>query len=485
MRYLSGNVEFVLILCEALETAGLADRRLKLLRAAHRRSPDTPGLLEKLVVAEATCGKPDIAKRLLEDMPTKKSHAKAFSPAWEAIIKSRIRRGDTKGAEKILKGLGDLTDTDTRFAVLWCRVLHLQGRGSDAIEHARRATKKTPDAPTPYIVLGTVYRSLGMSRKALISIQKGIDLGGGPEARLQLAMVLWEGGFPEAASKHFVKIKNAKVLSGQLRQQVDTCIARMGGEVAGPRKSGLRPVIETLISQITPPARYQRKLVRQIHLSTYAIARYAGVVAGAAQMFSTADERGRFKNAFEATLRPPGDDYAVLQSELRNAVEAFAGAMSALVPDAKTEVDKVRSAYVSSIAERPGIFDHLARAASAQADMAAAALRSHPKQADLAARLDSILRRMEARQAVAPATIQLAVSYDYATAEMLAALVDYGPQGFTYRIAVDRALSEASVADGVVHDAFAQLSVSRAVCVKMLRILCWQSANAARGEGEV
>ena len=485
IRYLSGNVAFVLMLCDALEAAGLADRRLKLLRAAHRRSPATPGLLELLVVAEAQHGSPETAKALLENLPVARSRAKEFSPAWEAIIKARIRRGDTKGAEKALKGLGDLTDTDTRFAVLWCRVLHLQGKGSDALEHARRATKRSPDAPTPYLVLGTVYRSLGMSREALLSIQKAIDLGAGAEARIQLAMVLWEGGFPEEASKQFVKVRNTKGTPRPLLLQVDKCVTRMGGEVTGRRRTGARPDIESLMQLITPPEKVQRKLIRQIHLSTYAIARYSGVVAGAAQMFATADERTRFKNAFEATIRPPGDDYATLQSELRNAVEAFAGAMAALVPDAKTDVDRARSKYVSAIAERPDIFGHMARAASAQADMASAVLRIHPRKGDLAARLDSILRRMDARQAVAPGTVQLAVSCDYATAEMLAALVDHGPQGFTYRIAVDRALSEASGADGTVLDAFAQLSVSRAVCVRLLRILCWQGANAARGEGEL
>lgn len=484
-RHLSGNVDFILMLCDALEAAGLADRRLRLLRALNRRAAATPGLLEMLIVTEARHGEPETAKRLLDGVPVAKRRGIEYAPAWEAIIKARIRRGDIDGAEEILGGLGGLTETDTRFAVLWCRVLHLQGRGTDAIEHARRATKRSPNAPTPYLVLGTVYRSLGMSREALRSVQKAIDLGCGPAAEVQLGMVLWEGGFPEEAAKHFVAAKGADGLPKRLRLQVENGLARLGGNVTPRKRSGRQADIETLIRDIAPPARDQRGLIRQIHLATYGIARYAALVAGTTQMFSTTDERLRFKSALEATLLQPGKDYTELQTELRIAVESFAGAMAAVVPDAKADVDGVRARYIAAIAERPDLFGYLAAASKAQVDMAAAALRNHSRKADLAARLESILRRMNARQAVASGPVQRTVSRDYALAEMLAALVDFGPQGFTYRVAVDRALSDAAGADGAVTDAFAQLTVSRAVCCKLLRVLCWQAVNAAKGEGGV
>ncbi|MHC5058960.1 MAG: hypothetical protein ACYTKD_30255 [Planctomycetota bacterium] len=190
----------------------------------------------------------------------------------------------------------------------------------------------------------------------------------------------------------------------------------------------------------------------------------------------------RYKDAGDARILPPGTDYTELQTELRIEVESFAAAMATVVPDAKAETDGVRSRYMVAVADRPGLFGHFAAASRAQADMAAAAIRCHPRKADLAATLESILQRMNARRAVAPEPVQIAVGCDYAVAEMLATLVDYGPQGFTYRVATNRALSDGAAADGAVTDAFAQLCVSRAACLKLMRILCWQTKNAARGE---
>ncbi|MHC4248975.1 MAG: tetratricopeptide repeat protein [Planctomycetota bacterium] len=482
MKYLSGNAKFILMLCDSLDAAGIYDRRLRLLRTLHRRSAATPGLLEMLVVAEANHGEPEAAKRLLDRVPVSRRTAKEYAPAWEAIVRARLRRGDIGGAEEVLKGLGGLTETDTRFAVLWCRVLHLQGKGTRAIEHAKLATRRSPNEPTPYLVLGTVYRSLGMLREALQSVRKAIDLGGGPEAEIQLGMVLWEGGFPEEAAKHFIAAREVKDLPRHLRLRALSCLARLGGNVTGSRRSGTQPDIESTIAEVAPPAKSQSGLMRQIHLATYSTARYAAVVAGSTQMYGNAEERLRFKAAYEAAVLPRGTDYTELQAELRTAVESFAGAMAAVVPDAKADVDGVRSRYVAAVAERPDLFGHFASASRAQAGMAAAAIRCHPRKADLAATLESILQRMNARRAVAPEPVQIAVGCDYAVAEMLATLVDYGPQGFTYRVATDRALSDAAAADGAVTDAFAQLCVSRAACLKLMRVLCWQAANAARGE---
>ena len=484
MRYLSGNAQFVLMLCDTLEKTGLNDRRLQLLRRLYGRSATTPGLLEMLVAAEAEHGNPDAAARLLDKLPVSKRTGGEFAPAWEAIIQAKIKRGDIKGAEEALKGLGDLTESDARFAVLWCRTLHLQGKGKEAIEYAKRATKRSPDAPTPHLVLGTVYRSLGMAREALQSLQKAIDLGAGPEADYQHGMILWEVGFPEEAAKHFVKAKRAKGLPQHLRLQIDSGLLLLSGNVTSRMAQAMGGDIDYIVSELKTVSTNEGTLLRQIHLTTYGMARYSSIAAGTSLVSPNTEERLRYAKALQAAILPPGTDYTELQSELRTAVESFAGAMAAVVPEARADVDAVRSRYVAAFAGPPDLFGRLAAASKAQADMAAAALKAHPRKADLAARLESIRHRLSARRAVAPGPVQQAVCCDYAVAEMLAALIDVGPQGFTYRVAVDRALSDTAAADGSVTDAFAQLGVSRAACLGLLRIFCRQVENEAKGGGE-
>jgi hypothetical protein len=168
---------------------------------------------------------------------------------------------------------------------------------------------------------------------------------------------------------------------------------------------------------------------------------------------------------------------------MRLAVESFATAMVALVPDAKTHVDRSRSEYANSFTKERGLFDHMAAASQIRVEMAAAALRRHPRKAEMSVRLESIMHRLRIRQAVAPEPIQRAVSADYAVAEMLAALIEHSPRGFMYLVAVDYALSRAVSADPSATDALMQMCFSRGLCFKLLRILCWQSIHGPETKG--
>jgi len=477
LNHLRGNAEFVLMLCEALEKSGANDRRLQLLRDLYARSPATPGLREILVTVEAKHGNPKSARQMLDSIPASERTQERFAPAWEGLIEDSIRRRDFEGAEETLKGLGDLTESDARFAVLWCKMRHLQGRGNEAIEHAKRATRSTPNAPTPHVVLGTVYRSLGMSREALVSVRKAIGLGAGPEALRELGMIFWDAGLPEEAAKQFVKARETTDLPRQLRHRISIDLALLSGDVTGGSTGNAGSDVERIAQKIIRPTTISTKSIARIQVATYGIARYAKITARASLMTPNTRECKRYARARGATTLPSGKRYEGMDLELKAAVEGFAEAMAAVVPGAKADVDRIRSRYTVASAKARGLFGRLAASSKAQADMATATLRCHPRKAVLATRLESILRRMDARHAVAPGPVQRAVGCDYAVAEMLAALIDVEPQGFAYRVAVERVLSHTAAADGAVKDAFAQLGVSRTACFGLLRILCWQVIN--------
>jgi len=483
IQYLAGNSEFVLMLCDSLEGEEYDGSRLKLLRAVHGRVPTTPGLLKKLIVAETRCGNSLAARKLLGQLPASKRADKEFAPAWEAVVKDMLKRRNFEGAEKALKDLGDLTESDPRFAVLWCKTLHLQGRGKEAAEYAKRATLKSPNAPTPHLVLGMVYQSLGMPREAYQSLLRAIELGAGAEAEYQLGMVLWEVGFPEEASKRFVKLKNTRGVPVNLRWRIDRSLMLLSGNVTRrmARQSG--GDLDYFVSEMKTASTDESKVLRQIHLATYGMARYASIAAGTALVSPNPEERRRYGKALQSSVLTPGTDYTDLRAELKAAVESFGAAMTAAAPDAKTDVDASRSRYIAASEGKSDLFGLIAAASKTQADMAATALRRHPRKADLAHRLDCVLRRMEARLAVSPGPIQQAVCRDYAVAEMLAALIEVGPRGFTYGPTVDRVLADTATADGAAQDAFAQAGVSRVACLGLLRVLCRQKLDSSEEEG--
>ena len=225
-------------------------------------------------------------------------------------------------------------------------------------------------------------------------------------------------------------------------------------------------------------------LLHLCHLVAFGSARCASIIAGTAQVNANKEERLRYDRTLGSSSAAAQEGYPGLQSEMRVAVESFATAMVALVPDAKPEVDKARSNHANGFATRRGLFDHCAAAAQTRVEMGAAALRHHPMKTQTAVRLESIMHRLRIRQAIAPEPIQRAVSADYAVAEMLAALVECAPQGFMYRVAVDRALARASAVDPSATDALMQMCLSRGLCFRLLRILCWQSVRGPQTKGD-
>jgi len=482
-RHLSGKPKYLVLLSGLQEEAGMVDDRLATLRKLHRAAPDTPGVLEDLAEAEATVGAPSAARKLLDSVPGQGRYAERFANAWAAIVASDLAKGRFEEAERVLKKLGPTAETDARFATLWCDVLHRLGRDAEALDRAKTAIERAPKDPMAYLVVGTVYRTLGLMREAFENTEKAVKLGAGGTAEFQLAMMLWRAGFPEEAAKRLDAAKADRKLPTRLRARVDLCLSCLRGGELQPDPSGSAE--GELARNMTRAWTSTDDLFRQIHIGTYGIGRMCSIIAGTAKRTPTSEELARIRRISSAR-RPTGQDIVTaLRKELALCVRSFAQAAGVMARGAKAEADRALAVYIAQIAQvsSTDALGHISAAAGAQLRMMEAVLRTHPRGNELAARLRTINERMRVRRAISAGVMQSAVAADYAVAEMLAALIDVGPAGFVFRAPVANVFTDTAGVDAASTDALTQFRAARAACYRMLYILSRQLQQMKGMEG--
>ncbi|MHC4506392.1 MAG: trypsin-like peptidase domain-containing protein, partial [Planctomycetota bacterium] len=325
-----------------------------------------------------------------------------------------------------------------------------------------------------YLVVGTVYRTLGLMREAFENTEKAVKLGAGGTAEFQLAMMLWRAGFPEEAAKRLDAAKVDRKLPRRLRSRVELFLTCLRGGELEPDASWSAD--GALARDMTKPWAKTDDALRQVHIGTYGIGRMCSIIAGTAKRTPTAEELARVRR-ISPVRRPTGQDIVTaLRKELDLCVRSFARAAGVMALGAKAEADRALAAYVAQVAQvsSTDTFGHMSAAAGAQLRMMDAVLRAHPRRNELTARLRTINERMRARQAISPGVMQSAVAADYAVAEMLAALIDVGPEGFVFRTPVANVFTDTAGVDAASTDALTQFRAARAACYRMLYILLRQ-----------
>ena len=149
-------------------------------------------------------------------------------------------------------------------------------------------------------------------------------------------------------------------------------------------------------------------------------------------------------------------------------------ALTAMYPRAADDIGGAVAEYRRRLRSCDDEASKLAAASSAHLMTLRAALQGHPRVAVLRPALDMAARKMEARKAMAPGSLQEAIAADLASVELLAATIAVGPGSFMFETAVRGVLSDLAAADVEMPDPLSQFGTSRAALFRMLWIFTVQ-----------
>jgi tetratricopeptide (TPR) repeat protein len=472
-RRLSRNTDYLDLLSKMQAETGARKEALGTLRALHSVAPNRPDSLERLVRLEASVGDPARAMKLMESMSAERRASDALLGVWTNLIRNQLARGRVASAEKMLNRLGAKAEDDPKLAAVWCEVLHRLGRDEEALERAELALSRTRKDPAPHLVVGSVLRSVGRTREALERVRAALRLGAKGTADIEMAMLCWQGGLKNRASRSFAKALSDPGLPESKKEEVRLYLSRMREpEMKSPYSSD---VIDLLHSRARMGRASAEEAIVRGNYATYGMARAYGMLTGSIGPEPIDDELDRLRK-MSADAEGPIDARALLDLHMQSdkMLEDASRALTAMYPRAADDIGGAVAEYRRRLRSCDDEASKLAAASSAHMMALRAALGGHPRAAELQPALDIAARKMKARTAMAPGSLQEAIAADLASMELLAAAIAVGPGSFMFETAVRGVLSDLAAADVEIPDPLSQFSTSRAALFRMLWVFTAQ-----------